>query len=129
LSVLKIYLRLNKNQHDSSRERQVRKSSIRRFVLPVLEAKGHDYSGDEDINSNFPIVARRMKEEIDKYDVWQVYFTKHMMAIETWLEDREVKSEPIHMRIVDAINYLIILWSMAADQGLMPSAIDVPQQM
>ena len=99
-----------------------------RFILPVLSAKGHDYSGDEDINSNFPIVARRMKEGIDKYDVWQVYFTKHMMAIETWLEEREVKSEPIHMRIVDAINYLIILWSMAADQELMPSAIDAPQQ-
>ena len=100
------------------------KAVFERFVYPVLQAKGNDYSGNEDINSNFPIVASRMKEDIDKYDVWQVYFTKHIMAIETWLRDKEVKSEPIHMRIVDAINYLIILWSMGADQGLMPSAVD-----
>lgn len=105
------------------------KAVFERFVYPVLKAKGNDYSGSEDINSNFPIVAQRMKDGIDKYDVWQVYFTKHLMAIETWLKDREVKSEPIHMRIVDAINYLIILWAMGSDQGLIESAVDTPTQM
>lgn len=100
-----------------------------KFILPILDAKGNDYSSDIDTNSNFPTVANRMREGIDKYDVWQVYFEKHMMAIETWMKDREVKSEPIHMRIVDAINYLIILWSMASDDGLMPKAIEAPEQL
>jgi hypothetical protein len=108
------------------RETHVR-AVFEQFVLPVLEAKGNDYAGDNDVNSNFRIVAERLKRKkrnIDKYDVWAVLFEKHLMAIETWLRDREVKSEPIHMRIVDAINYLIILWSMASEEGLMPKAQD-----
>ena len=96
-----------------------------KYLLPILNTKGEDYSGNADINSNFHIAAERIgNASIDKYVIWQVYFTKHMMAIETWLRDRGVKSEPIHMRMVDAINYLLILWSMGTDDGLMPSPVN-----
>lgn len=88
-------------------------------LIPILETKGPDYSSNDDINSNFPTAAERMREGIDKYDVWHIYFHKHMSALETWLEDKKVKSEPIEGRIADIINYLIILWSMAIDDGMM----------
>lgn len=86
--------------------------------FPTLERKGHDYSGDEDVNSNFQKTADRLRDGIDKYDILMVYLDKHLLAINTWIKDREVKSEPITGRIVDAINYLYILWTMMYEDGL-----------
>lgn len=86
--------------------------------IPLLDKKGHDYSGDEDANANFKIIASRMKAEIDKYDVWQVFFEKHILAIYTWIKDRKVKSESLTERIVDASNYLFILYTLVCEDGI-----------
>ena len=88
------------------------------YILPVLNAKGHDYSNKKDANSNFKEVASLLKN-LDKYDVWMVYFEKHLTALITWINDKKVKSETIENRIVDLINYLFILWTMASEDGLM----------
>lgn len=87
--------------------------------IPLLDKKGHDYSGDEDANANFKIIASRMTA-LDKYDVWQVFFEKHVLAIYTWIVDREIKSESLTGRITDAINYLFILYTMAYEDGAVP---------
>ena len=84
---------------------------VEKRLIPVLNAKGPDYAGkDEEVNRNFFQVANRLG--VDQYRVWGVYFFKHVMAIETWLRSGALLSEPLEGRIVDAINYLLILWSM-----------------
>jgi len=89
-------------------------------LIPILEQKGSDYGKKNNINSSFIEVAKDInRKDIDKYDVWQVFFNKHLIAIRTWLEDRSVQSEPIDARIGDAINYLFILWSMLKDDNLL----------
>lgn len=92
------------------------------YILPVLNAKGHDYSNKKDANSNFKEVASLLKN-LDKYDVWMVYFEKHLTALITWINDKKVKSETIENRIVDLINYLFILWTMASEDGLMKNVL------
>ena len=81
--------------------------------LNILDKKGHDYSGDEDANSNFKILAERLKGRgLDKYNIWFVYFEKHLSAIETFINTRKLESEGIQGRIQGAINYLAILHTL-----------------
>jgi hypothetical protein len=99
---------------------------IREFLeekcLPVLDVKGHDYthgikkSGGLDANANFKEVARLLKGRgVDRFDVWAVYFLKHFLSLMTWLNDRQVKSESLESRIVDLVNYLLILKTMLVE--------------
>lgn len=91
-------------------------------LIPILSTKGPDYSKqtktEDDCEGNFKFVADRLKGGIDKYAVWGVLFSKHMLAIESWLSNRKVQSEPIDSRLADAINYLFILWAMLASDGI-----------
>ena len=100
------------------------KAVMDEYLLPVLNAKGPDYSKQtveqEDANANFKTVAARMPKALDKYLVWAVYFYKHMLSLETWLNRREVLSEKLEGRLTDLINYLLILWSMLAEDALVP---------
>jgi len=96
--------------------------------LPLLDTKGHDYTqGSNDANSNFKTGAKRLhKRGIDEIDVWAIYFGKHMDAIETWLNDRAVKSEPIKSRIADAVNYLLILHTLIVERENMSRGMADP---
>jgi hypothetical protein len=87
--------------------------------VATLETKGHDYTqGSDDANKNFKTLAKRLfRRGFDAFDIWAVFFFKHIDAIETWLQDRVVKSEPIEARIMDAINYLFILRTLMVDDG------------
>jgi hypothetical protein len=93
--------------------------------LATLESKGEDYKVNNDANSNFEEVAKRLRDKVGKYDVWQVYFQKHITAIEKWCASTDLASEPIEGRIIDAINYLFILYSMAVDDFLIPEPTDL----
>lgn len=68
-----------------------------RRCVPILQRKGHDYAHSAEANNNFVEVAQRIGAQrgIDAIDVLAVYWFKHVMAIETWLDERAVKSEPI----------------------------------
>lgn len=81
--------------------------------MPLLDRKGHDYSqGSVDGHKNFKTMAARFKGRgIDAIDVIGIYLFKHIEAIQTYLQDGEVKSEPIEGRIADAVNYLLILYT------------------
>ena len=76
--------------------------------------KGNDYSGMEDVNLNFKRGAARVG--LDAKTVTMIYLMKHMDAIETFVRDGKVKSEPIEGRIVDAVNYLLILASIIEEE-------------
>jgi hypothetical protein len=93
---------------------------VRNRLIPVLNAKGPDYArqgaqGDDDCNNNFKSVARRTGQTA--YGVWAVYWLKHVLAIETWLAAGKLASESIEGRIVDAVNYLLILATMLHEAG------------
>jgi len=95
------------------------KQFIDKYVFGILTTKGKDYAGNEDANSNFKMVAERVGQPgVDKYMTWAVYFMKHLMSIETWLRTRKLESEPLITRIADAVNYLLILMTMLAEDGI-----------
>ncbi len=76
----------------------------------VLGVKGHDYTQGGDRLKNFDRNAERLG--LPSRTVLAIYMLKHFDAIETYLKAGEVKSEPIEGRIVDAINYLLLLYKM-----------------
>jgi hypothetical protein len=101
------------------------KAFVENRLLPVLNKKGPDVNlgapeGADDCNYNFKQLAGRLG--IEPRRVWSIYWLKHIMAIETWLSSGKLLSESIEGRIVDAINYLLILATMLYDEKL----IDYP---
>ena len=72
----------------------------------ILVAKGHDYTDGKDRLSNFKIVAKQCG--ITPIQVWYVFLTKHLLAIETFVREGEVYSESMEGRFTDAINYLLL---------------------
>ena len=95
--------------------------------FPEMEAKGPDYAGGEDkeVNSNFRDVAALFDNKFDDIDVWWVYFLKHLLALKTWIVTRTLKSETLRGRLMDLINYLLILYTQLVDKGI----IEKPNQL
>jgi len=89
----------------------------------VLKTKGADYAGDNDVHENFKRNATRLG--LTKYQVWALYFNKHVDAINNSIKRNpvapQVESEPLSGRVVDAINYLIRLHSMLEEDKPTPS--------
>jgi len=76
-------------------------------IIAINDTKGHDYAGEDDALRNF-------KEQAAEYgltpeQVWGVFFGKHLKAIQTFVREGDVASEPIEGRIHDAILYLFLL--------------------
>jgi len=81
-------------------------------IVGINQTKGHDYAGDEDALANFKRDPERLQRIAARDPVlarWYVYFHKHLDAVFTFLEEGDVKSEPIDGRIDDAILYLHLL--------------------
>lgn len=82
----------------------------------VMASKEVDYASKEDTMANFKRNGERTG--LTKYQVWLVYFGKHVDAISNAVQYHpdnpatETKSEPLRTRIVDAINYLTILQNL-----------------
>jgi hypothetical protein len=85
--------------------------------LKVFMDKGIDYSGDVDSLANFKVNAER--SGVTKFQVWQIYFNKHVDAINNAIknnpENPEVASEPLKSRIVDIVNYAALLAALLKD--------------
>lgn len=80
----------------------------------ILGTKGEDYSyAEEDRLSNFKETAKEVS--LTKYNVWYVYFNKGLSSIRRYITEGKVESENIHSRILDAINYLMLLDAMIAE--------------
>lgn len=97
-------------------ERQKIVKEIMQEVLVMAKTKGHDYSGIIDCLNNFKVNAERAG--LTKYQIWQVYFNKHIDAINNAIKMNSTspyygtKSESLHGRIIDAITYLTLLECM-----------------
>jgi len=74
----------------------------------LLLSKGADYAGTEDVLANFKRNAERLG--LTKYQVWAVYFGKHIDAIFNSIKAGpfypQVNSEDLEGRVLDARNYL-----------------------
>lgn len=74
-------------------------------------AKGKDYTGGRGLLANFDEAANDLG--VDPEMVLMIYMHKHLKAISTYASQPFAKtSEPIHTRIADAINYLLLLYLM-----------------
>lgn len=80
----------------------------------VLAVKGHDYTQGGERLKNFYRNGERLG--LPARLVLAVYMNKHLDAIETFLRVGAVESEPIEGRICDAINYLLLLYKMVAEE-------------
>jgi hypothetical protein len=76
-------------------------------ILELNKRKGHDYAGDDDALSNFKETGKR--KGIKPEQVLGVHLDKHLSAIDTYIREGQVESEPIEGRIDDAILYLLLL--------------------
>lgn len=88
-------------------------------VEDVLNSKGADYGGAE-ANSNFRNAAADM--DVTPYQVWFVYFHKHLSSLKAFIRDGKLESEPIESRLLDLVTYIFILWSMCAEDGVFHGA-------
>jgi hypothetical protein len=75
-------------------------------IVAINSAKGHDYAGDEDALANFKLAAARLG--MKPMQIWGVYISKHWSAIETYVKEGAVKSEPIEGRFHDLILYAFL---------------------
>jgi len=99
------------------------KNVVTKYLLPVLSKKGRDYTEYDDrnlsVNSNFEDIANMLADsEIGKYQVWAVFFLKHVQSILSWISTGKLESEKLEGRLTDAINYLFIMWSMLVEDGI-----------
>lgn len=80
----------------------------------LLDTKGADYSGIEDRFLNFKKNGERLG--MSKYQIWSVYFAKHIDAIFNAIKDNPLEpktnSEALITRIQDAICYLTLMAGM-----------------
>jgi hypothetical protein len=83
----------------------------------IMNTKGADYAGNEDTLSNFKRVAALTGTT--KYQVWFVYFQKHMDAISNAIKNNPQQprrlGEPIDDSILDGRVYLTLLQCMLTE--------------
>lgn len=82
--------------------------------MEIMKSKGTAYSGVEDKLGNFKRVAKNLS--MTPYQVWAVYFHKHIDALDSWLRGEYMDSEPIEGRIKDGINYLLLLAGLIKEE-------------
>ena len=87
--------------------------------VKLLLSKGADYAGDEDALSNFKINAERLG--LTKYQVWSVYFMKHIDSILNAIKNNpsvpERKTESVLLSTLDGRNYLGLLACMITEDA------------
>lgn len=98
-------------------ERQEIAEEIFAECIETLRRKGADYSGDEDSLKNFKRAAENLG--LTSFQVWAVYYSKHVDSILNSIKRNpkrpQVESESLRGRIVDVINYSLILQALLID--------------
>lgn len=81
--------------------------------LDLLGVKNSDYTAgkaQKDALYNFHFIAGAMDQS--KFTVWSIYFMKHVMAVLKFCKTGFVESQGIKERILDIINYAILLYAL-----------------
>ena len=82
----------------------------------IMDAKQPEYTQKNiDVLNNFKSTAESIG--IEPMKVWAVFFNKHIQAILTHAGDPNMhQAEPIESRYADAINYLLLGFSLIQDR-------------
>lgn len=75
--------------------------------MEIMKSKGMAYSGTDDKFGNFKRVAKNLSMTPEQ--VWFVYFSKHFDSLSAYIRGEYSDSEPIKGRIMDMVNYLLLL--------------------
>jgi hypothetical protein len=85
----------------------------------VSNAKRKSYASAGDVLANFKQIAAATG--MTKYQTWSVYFNKHVLSINNAIkyqpEQPEDASETMQGRIIDCINYLLLLNAMLVEDA------------
>lgn len=83
-------------------------------VREVRAAAQVEYARHDDRPfANFERIAEATK--ISRMKVWEVYFRKHIDGIGAHIEGHTLQREDVRGRLLDAINYLLLLWGMVEE--------------
>ncbi|HPM74095.1 MAG TPA: hypothetical protein PLA71_00040 [Saccharofermentans sp.] len=115
---------------------EITKELIENKVLKVLEEKGREYQSaegkEENVFANFERTGK--SQEIPSEKVITVFLDKHLSSIFTFVKDmskigvleaQNKSTEPIGMRIVDAINYLLLLHGLICEKSDIAKIVSV----
>jgi len=83
--------------------------------LQTLEEKSKDYGSHFDLLTNFKEIARAEDEK--PLRIISIMGSKQLNTIRNFTKGRTLVTEPLRKRIVDAINYLCLLYCMAKEEG------------
>ena len=81
----------------------------------VLNDKGHSYAHSGNPFANFERLSNILGT--DRKKILLVYLFKHIDAITAYINGQYMDTEPVQGRIVDAINYLTILYAMIEEEN------------
>jgi len=84
-------------------------------IKVLNDTKGEEYSGEEDALANFKRTGKA--QDLPAMKVWAVFAAKHYDAINSFIRNGKVLSEPIEGRIDDLIMYLLLLKGLIADEA------------
>lgn len=88
-------------------------------ILPecykIMNSKGISYSGLEDKLGNFKRLSILTNSSPEK--VLFIYFTKHFDALSSYIRGEYKDSENIRGRILDIINYMLLLAALLKEQN------------
>lgn len=88
-------------------------------ALRLLLSKGTEYARSEDANANFKRIA--VEEGLSPEQVCRIYLRKHLDALRYYADRLEkgqipALTEPITGRVMDAVNYILILGSLIKER-------------
>lgn len=106
---------------------EVIESFLETYSGPVMKDKGGAYSrGEENSNSNFYRVGEALGHS-PMETAW-VYALKHIDAISAYIKGgcngKLIGGESVEGRIGDAVNYLLILYSILVQEGVLDNPVD-----
>jgi len=101
---------MNKNEYEKHF------NNLYKEISNILKLKGNEYQVSEDVFSNFVTLGKQLG--LTEYQIWTVYFTKHVTSIQNAIKtnpsnpDSKAMPESLDSRIIDAIAYLCLLYGM-----------------
>ena len=94
--------------------------------MEIMKSKGMAYSGTNDKFGNFKRVAKNLCMSPEQ--VWFVYFSKHFDALSAYIRGEYSDSEPIKGRIMDMVNYLLLLNGLIVEEDGKDKTVDCPSK-
>lgn len=86
----------------------------------TMSAKNQDYAEGGDCLANLREAAR--DNDLSPEKVWSIYFDKQLRAIKAHVNGKSLKSESLRSRIVDCINFLVLLEALSGRVATLETA-------